>query len=254
MKKFSILLTGLFLLSTSHASEWADDGQPVNGQGGGTPVSDLVYGSYADAVGDTFGQFGIYDITNFSAYRQNGTIELTIDYLTNNNNPTKGQPTSGIVGFIDIDADANNATGIQPQYNFFCGPPLDMGMDYYISFGSDVGGPQKNTEQKGTPVPTAELYDENDALIAQLTANFSADQVVIELPMNLIGNPVNEVYFDTIVGDFFEPTDCAPDAAILVSAVRGTPTATSVPTLNTLALFLMMSVLLVVGIRARKVQ
>lgn len=243
MKSLLIATMALTFTSTTSSAEW----QPNNHTNGQSSVSTLVYNTYADALGDTFGQTQSHDITNFSAYRNNGSLELTLDYQVNLQGP-EGIIASEIIGYIDIDADANTATGISPGYNNFCSPALEMGSDYFIGFGMP-SGPVKTNPSKGAP-QSAILFDSNENFVAQLPATFSANQVAIELPLNLINDPANSVYFSVVVGNDIEPTDCAPDAAILTTQPRGTVTA--VPTLSTMALLALIALLSVIGIRQRQ--
>ncbi len=245
MKYVYTFLITTCLASPALANYW--EGAPTLSRG--SQVSQLVYNSYTDPLGDAFGQFASPDVTEFSVARNNNDLDITVRYeLTNL--PTKGLPMLDAVAIIELDVDADINTGTnQTTYNDYCSPQLAMGADYQISYPSLSGPPQLTN--KGVPVLTADLFDANMNFISTLPATQNADNFVVHLPVNLIGSPVDPVYLSAVTGNIDEPTDCSPDAAILALDNRGTE-ATAVPTLSFWMMLFMAALLALFGVRKRQ--
>jgi len=241
MKIFTTLLITLGLGTQAQAFDNWERG--TTNQPQGNLISDLVYNSYTDPIGDNFGQLATHDVTSFSVARNNNQLDITLSYELFIQ-PDRGLPTSDIYGVIELDVDADYNTGYnQSTYNNFCPSQLAMGVDYVIYFPAlQVQKSSPDTNFKGVQSNLAELYDDNDNFIATISITQNANSIVVHLPDNLIGSPADPIYLSAVAGNIDEPTDCSPDTAILALDNRGT-VATAVPTLS----FWMMT-LMILGI------
>jgi len=246
MKYIYAFIITTCLASPSIANYWED--APTLPRGSQT--SQLVYNSYADPLGDAFGQTASPDVTEFSVARNNNDLDITVRYELPNL-PTKGLPVLDAVAIIELDVDADINTGTnQTTYNDYCSPQLAMGADYSISYPS-MNISQTQSSGKGAPTMTAESFDSNMNFISTLPATQNADNFVVHVPLNLIGSPTDPIYLSAVAGNIDEPTDCSPDAAILALDNRGTG-ATAVPTLSVWMMLLLALMLTIVGVRKRQ--
>lgn len=216
----------------------------------GSQSSQLVYNSYSDPLDDTFGQFSGPDVTEFSVARNGSDLDISLSYELPNIN-TKGLPLLEVVGYVELDVDADSNTGTnQTIYNDYCSPQLAMGADYIIQFPSLGGGPNLMTE-KGVPTPMAALLDANFNFISTVPLTLNPNNIEFHVPVNAIGSPAEPIYLSAIMGNDLEPTDCSPDGAMLALDNRGTA-ATAVPTLSVGMLVLLTLMLAACAIRFRQ--
>jgi hypothetical protein len=221
------IVIGLLLLSAGAQANWTEDLQPDPNQprGGMLPV---IIGSAPDATGDAFGAgMPNLDVSGVSAYLVGGNINIGMNFATPIS-PADSGNADAVIGFIEIDADQNSATGNPPAYDIFCPQPTSLGVEYLINLGSVTGGQVAVEDTNGT--------------IGTVPISFTANSFSIDLPLSLIGNPPN-VHMASVIGTIPEPTDCAPDNALLAAGVPSIP----VPTLSQWMLLLLASVLIVLG-------
>ncbi len=107
-----------------------------------------------------------------------------------------GAGPTGAVGYIHLDTDQNPATGLPPTALFGL-PSQDIGFDYYLSLFN---------------LPTSvDIFDANDIYIASVIPTLTTDALEFTLPLNTLGNDDGRIDVTMALGDFFGPTDWAPD-------------------------------------------
>lgn len=202
---------------------WEFPSQPQSGQG-----QSVGRATATDPSDDTFGTgFVQLDISTVNATILNNTLTLSVEFF-GSISPGGSGHSDEVVGFIDIDADQNEATGIQPFSNIFCAP-TGMGADYFLHVRDvDVDG-MLLLDSTFTPVGRAP--------VTYLNNSFS-----LEIPLAMLGDDDGYVDISTVLGTPSEATDCAPDGSFLTSdrVATGDP----VPTLKTWGLFAFLTLLM----------
>lgn len=164
----------------------------------------LVKASANDAAGDTFGSEMVqHDVLSFSADLVNSEVVFTITFagaIT----PGDSGAADAMIGFIDIDrgagpGDTNGTT------EAFCPSAAFSGeVDAEIAvFGGDA--------------MTASFQDFNSGVDTPVPASYTGSSVTIRVPLATFDH-VGSFSSATVIGTLPEPTDCAPDAALLTAS------------------------------------
>ena len=141
-----------------------------------------------DPAGDAIG--GV-DLTTVRAGVAEGSAGMALDFA------------SGIreaAGFIFLDTDQDASTGL-PAEAFFGLPEQDIGMEYFVDIFA-IHDPDPVVF-----IVNAETFE----LVAVAPATIVDDTVSFEIPLDAIGDE-GDINTAMVVGDFFGPTDWAPDA------------------------------------------
>jgi hypothetical protein len=165
---------------------------------------------FTDPANDTFGMEEFqYDILSVDMFIDETESYFIMHIIFNNAVyvPNNGFDMEGLVGYLEIDADQDPATGVEPSVNAFApmGEPLStMGVDYTIQF----------FEYDDT-FHTLPIYDE---VLWTLTgyANIIYGETSCTLQIPLSAFPDSNGYdddgnidFGFVLGTFPEPTDVA---------------------------------------------
>lgn len=173
-----------------------------------------------DPVGDTFNPGP--DITSFSAETDGTDLILTLTFDGAIEPPPGSGGGNEVIGFIDIDADQDALTGIAGgNVGIFCPSPPAIGMDFFIDLGS-----------YDAMTGTADVVDASPAIVGTAQVTYGANTVTAVVANALLSDD-GIADLNTVIGNSANPTDCAPDGALLTSTVAGAGTPTAVPMLNT---------------------
>jgi hypothetical protein len=160
-----------------------------------------------DPVGDTFGKGPIqHDITTYGTITDltSRTVTFIVNFAGPIAAPSANAPNS-VVGFIDIDADRNPATGnTSPFVNSFAGPPpFSLGSEFSLSLFSEVFHPGSVDFTTGT-----------GTLIGQAPITFNPTGFTIVAPLSFFAPFTSgDFNFAVVVGTLLESTDRAPNGA-----------------------------------------
>ena len=104
------------------------------------------------------------------------------------------------VGFVFLDTDQDPETGL-PADEFNGLPTQDIGMEYFVDLFL--------THE---PEPIVLIVDaETFEIVAETPARVEGDAIGFDVPIEAIGSDDGFVNTALVVGDFFQPTDWAPD-------------------------------------------
>lgn len=189
--------------------------------------STAAAGFIVDPSGDTFG-FGPVqlDIMGYGVDANTpGKLHFHVDFYGAIAPGSAFAPNS-VIGFIDLDTDADATTGATPWINQFSpGPPVNLRDEFYVDIGSEQNHPGLvDVVNANTNIPTGQ---------ASITFGGSFFDVFVELSLVPGGNTINSAI---IVGTFDESTDRAPNDSTPDSVTLGT-TATPEPASLMLACF-----------------
>ncbi len=198
----------------------------------GTPHSGIsIRVTVSDPTGDTFGTgTPQHDITSFSADVQGSDMVLTLSFAGTISPPDSGQPDA-LVGQIDIDRGPGAGDG-QGITEVFCPLP---------GFAGNVDAA---VQIFGTTATSANFADNNTMVSTPIVASYTATSASYRIPLTLL-NAGATVDFGTVIGTNPEPTDCAPDDAVLTASTTAAA-ATAVPVDRRSAL-LVLGLLLALG-------
>ena len=104
------------------------------------------------------------------------------------------------VGFVFLDVDQDPSTGL-PAEAFNGLPSQDIGMEYFVDlfFTHD-------------PDPIVFIVDAiTFDVVAETTARVDGDTIAFDVPLDAIGGDDGFINTALVTGDFFQPTDWAPD-------------------------------------------
>lgn len=232
--RISTCIAGVAALVALSASvvaqeQWVPNPDPAAARGASS-----IVGSVNDPVGDTFNAGP--DLTLFSASGNPTSTTFVLQFAGPIQAPPGTQAGNEVVGFIDIDADQNAATGIAGGApGTFCPTaPSSFGMDFSINLGSF------------DPInSTVAISDSSSSAVGVAPITYGPDSITVTVPNGLIGgDPV--LNSATVIGNIPAPTDCAPDnGAVLVA---GTAPAVSVPAIGNVATWMLLSLVLAAGI------
>lgn len=158
-----------------------------------------------DPTGDTFGTESVQlDITSINATFSGSDVTFLVFFAGSISAPSAGAPNS-VVGFIDIDADQNTATGDVPFINVFGpGPPVALGQDFFVELGSEFLHPGSVDIFRTLP----------DTVVGTAPIVFTSTSFSVTVPLALLGNDDGLMNYGAIIGTFLEPTDRAPNGTL----------------------------------------
>ncbi|HEV8420719.1 MAG TPA: carboxypeptidase-like regulatory domain-containing protein, partial [Actinomycetota bacterium] len=144
-----------------------------------------------DPAGDAEGSV---DITTVRGGSDGSTVAtLAIDF-------TSGTPMDEVVGFVMFDTDQDPSTGIPPT-DLFGKPTQDIGVDYF----ADLFGIHD-------PEPVVYIVDTIFfEVVAAVPVTIEDQTVTFDIPLEAVGGDDGSIDTAMVLGDFFQPTDWAPD-------------------------------------------
>ncbi|MGH2651401.1 MAG: carboxypeptidase-like regulatory domain-containing protein, partial [Actinomycetota bacterium] len=111
---------------------------------------------------------------------------------------TAGTPMDEIGGFVFLDTDQDSSTGFPPE-DFFGKPTQDIGVDFFADmFGVSDGY---------VLIVDAESFE----IVAEVPAAVEGQTVSFDVPLEAVGGDDGSIDVAMVLGDFFQPTDWAPD-------------------------------------------
>src|SRR5262249_28120949 len=182
--------------------------------------SSATAGFIADPSGDTFGSGAVQiDITGYGVDANTaGKLHFHVTLL-NAVAPASAFAPNSVTGFIDLDTDANPATGATPWINTFTPssaglPNVNLGDEFYVDIGSENLHPGLvDVVNASTNVPTGQ---------APITFGSSFFDVFVDL--SLLPGAGSTINSGIIVGTFDEATDRAPNGSTPDSVSTATAT------------------------------
>lgn len=111
---------------------------------------------------------------------------------------TAGTPMDEIGGFVFLDTDQDTSTGFPPE-DFFGKPTQDLGVDYFADMFFVSEG--------FVWIVDAETFE----IVAEVPVTVEANTVSFDIPLEAIGGDDGSINVGMVLGDFFQPTDWAPD-------------------------------------------
>ena len=166
---------------------------------------------FTDPPGDTIGfETFQYDILSVDVFTDEDDSYFIMHITFNNpvHVPNGGFDTVGLVGFLEIDADQDQATGFPPSINSFVsdGEPLsNMGVDYTIQFFEYDG------LFHTLPVYESEFW----TLMGYVNVIYGETSCTLQIPLSALPDPVTgedndgNIDFGFVLGTVPEPTDIA---------------------------------------------
>lgn len=249
MQSFNRSILGLtaLVIATSAAAQWPEPGNPRD------PVApaESIQATAADPIGDTFNPGP--DLTGISGETDGTTLTLTLTFdgtITPPSAPNlNGQLPPGsneVIGFIELDIDQDGATGsTSGPITVFCPePPANFGSEFIVDLGVydaqagtvilEPAGGGPTPVGSGVPVPIS----------------YTSNSLTVDVPNSALGDDgiVDAV---TVIGNFANPTDCAPDGGVLATD-RGAPQLQSVPAMSATGLAILCFVMLLTGLVIRR--
>jgi N-acetylneuraminic acid mutarotase len=141
-------------------------------------------------ISDPAGDAALIDVTTVEALSTASDMMMRLRF-------SPGAGPTGAVGYIHLDTDQNPATGLPPT-DLSGLPTQDIGFDYYLSLFNS---------------PTSvDIFDANGIYIASVIPTLTTDALEFTIPLSALGNDDGLIDVTMVLGDFFGPTDWAPDA------------------------------------------
>ena len=136
---------------------------------------------------------GAVEVTAIRGGSDNAEMSVAIDFDLDT-------PMDAPAGYVFFDTDQDPETGFPPEE--FAGlPEQDIGLDYF----ADLFG----VHDPGNPVVL--VWDSNFELVAEVPATIEGQTLSFAVPLEALGNDDGTVDVASVIGDFFEPLDWAPD-------------------------------------------
>ncbi|MGE3298363.1 MAG: hypothetical protein AB7I68_13570 [Porticoccaceae bacterium] len=223
--------------TAAHAAPAQWGSRSVEATPGSPHVGTSIRATVTDPTGDTFGTgTPQHDITSFSADVQGSDMVLTLTFAGTISPPDSGQPDA-LVGQIDIDRGPSAGDGPGATEAFCPLPGFAGTVDAAVSIFS------------GTAT-SADFLDNSTMATTPIVASYTANSATYRIPLAVL-NAGATVDFGTVIGTIPEPTDCAPDGAVLSASTTAAAVA-AVPVdgrLALLALGLLLTVVAGVALR-----
>ncbi len=141
-----------------------------------------------DPTGD---DVGAVDITTVRGGADNTEMSLAIDFAADTD-PRQ------VVGFVFLDTDQNPATGL-PAEALVGLPTQDVGMEYFVDLFAAPDG--------FAFVVDARTFN----FVGEVPVVHGAGSLQFDIPLDMLGGDDGELNVAMVLGDFFRPTDWAPD-------------------------------------------
>jgi serralysin len=165
----------------------------------------------SDPIGDTFGNEPIQlDISAIDAIFNQTNITFKISFARPIAPPSAFAPNSA-VGYIDIDADRHENTGVVSAQTVFGLPPSSgLGMEFLVDIVSERSSPGfVDIVKPFSPFP--------GEVVGSAPILFTSTSLSVTIPLELLDNDDGLVNYGTVVGTFSEATDEAPNAPVATS-------------------------------------
>jgi len=165
------------------------------------PAIDQTKAIAADPVGDTFGGGAVpWDVTALSIVRDAGGVTVRLTFSKDVVSPVSGDPAA-MIGFVDLDVDQNAGTGITPTVDEFRVRPgsTGMGADFELDLANYL------------PDGSVAVRDAHGVETGRVTPVFSARDVAVYIPKELLGNDDGFLNAAAIVGATAGPSDIVPE-------------------------------------------
>jgi|GEM_PF-1024795 len=157
---------------------------------------------FDDPQGDTFGNGTPIDIKRTSGSITGNTLTLTMEFFNSILAPSTGDSTA-VTGLWELDLDQDPNTGNFSRQSLFA--PVGqqggaLGVEAYLDLASELSQPGR-----------VNLVDaSNGSVIGTVPITYGPDVLQIEVPLSLLGDD-GLLNYGTIVGDFFDSSDAAPN-------------------------------------------
>lgn len=215
MRCIFAIACGFVVATAAHAAPVQWGSRTVEAQAGVPHLGAGVNATATDPTGDTFGSgTPQIDITSISAAAQGPDMVVTLTFAGTISPPDSGQPDA-LVGQFDIDRGpvAGDGPGITEN---FCPAPAFMGnVDAAIGLF-------------GTSSTSADFFDNTTSTTTPIPASYTGNSATYLIPLTLL-NAGGNVDFGVVVGTIPEPTDCAPDGAVLTASTIALAAPRAVP-------------------------
>jgi subtilisin family serine protease len=144
----------------------------------------------SDPAGDAQGSVDIISVRAGS----DGSVlaQMALDF-------TGDTPIDEVGGFVFLDIDQDPDTGL-PAEAIFGKPTQDVGMEYFV----DIFGIHD-------PEPVVFIVNVETFEAVAAPASIDGQTVLFDIPLEAIGGHDGAINTAMVVGDFFQPTDWAPD-------------------------------------------
>ncbi len=136
---------------------------------------------------------GNVEVTAIRGGSDNAEMSVAIDF-------DGGTPMDQTAGYVFFDTDQDPETGFPPE-DFAGLPGQDIGLDYFADLFS-IHDPAQ---------PVVLIWDANFELVAEVPVSVEGGTVSFAVPLAALGNDDGNVDVASVIGDFFEPLDWAPD-------------------------------------------
>ena len=139
-----------------------------------------------DSLGDV-------EVTAIRGGSDNAEMSVAIDFDLDT-------PMDEPAGYLFLDTDQDPETGYPPEE--LAGlPEQDIGLDYFADLFS-IHDPDN---------PVVLVWDSNFELVAEVPALIEGQTLSFSIPLTALGNDDGSADVASVIGDFFEPLDWAPD-------------------------------------------
>ena len=136
---------------------------------------------------------GAIEVTGIRGGSDNAEMSIAIDFDLDT-------PMDQPAGFMYFDTDQDPETGFPPG-DFDGLPGQDIGFEFF----ADLFGIHDPDD------PVVLVWDENFELVAEVPASIEGRTVSFAVPLAALGNDDGNVDVASVIGDFFQPFDWAPD-------------------------------------------
>ncbi len=179
--------------------------------------------TFVDPVGDTYAAGP--DINELVASVTDTSVNFSITFEEPVIAPSSG--VGAIVGYLDIDIDQNQSTGLEShQSGFSPTGSSSLGIEYYLDFFSEQFSPD-NVEvvNAATNLP-----------VGLAPVSFEGSTILVELPLDLIEQD-SALNYGVVFGSFNRMTDEATNPGESPATTVPEPTSAALWLLSALALF-----------------
>ncbi len=179
----------------------------------------VAAGTLTDPVGDTLGAFTPKaDATQLSATLSGGLLTIGMSFAGDitpceNGSGTVTPTQTPLGGFIDIDTDQDQTTGVQPFTDLLTSYNTGMGNEFYVDLCSYSSGDG-----------AVDVVDDiTDTVQGRAAIGFSARGFAVQIPLSLLGGDDGQADIAAVVGTLNEPTDAVPNGGSLAATAASTP-------------------------------
>lgn len=174
-------------------------------------ADERVSSTVTDPAGDTFAGAGTrWDLIALTIVRDVDAITARLDFTNDVVSPATGDPAA-VITLLSFDLDQDPTTGIPAAVDEFRqdGGSTGLGVDAFVSFGALAND------------GSAPVMDSHGAVLGRVTPTFEGTHIVVDIPLELLGNDDGYVNAAAIVGIIGSPTDFVPNAGHLALSPPG---------------------------------